>query len=157
MNKSFLIINPFGIGDVLFSTPLIRNIKKTLPHSRIFYLCNRRSYPVLKDNPLIDKCFIYERDEFKALQKKSAVAWLKKFYSFISQIRREKIEIALDLSLNSQFSFLSWAAGIKQRIGYDYKKRGWLLTKKIVFSGYQDKHVIEYYLELLRFIGIPRR
>ena len=29
--KSFLVINPYGIGDVLFTTPLIRNLKNNYP------------------------------------------------------------------------------------------------------------------------------
>ncbi|MBU1112446.1 MAG: glycosyltransferase family 9 protein [Candidatus Omnitrophica bacterium] len=156
-NKSFLIINPFGIGDVLFSTPLIRNIKEKLPGSKVFYLCNQRSYPVLKDNPLIEKCFIYERDEFEAIRKQSRIAWIKKFLEFVSDIRREKVDTVLDLSLNSQFGFLSFIAGIKERVGYDYKRRGRFLTKRIKFSGYKDKHVIEYYLDLLRIINIEPR
>ncbi len=154
MNKSFLIINPFGIGDVLFSTPLIRNIKETFPESRIYYLCNRRTYPVLANHPFIQECFIYERDEFQAVKRKSKIAWIKKVMNLISEIRKKQIQTSLDLSLNSQFGFFSWAAGIKQRIGYDYHKRGRFLTKKIKFSGYKDKHVVEYYLDLLKFIGV---
>ncbi|MCF7907832.1 MAG: glycosyltransferase family 9 protein [Candidatus Omnitrophica bacterium] len=152
--KSFLIINPFGIGDVLFSTPLIRNIKENLPESKIFYLCNRRAQPILENHPLIDKCFIYERDEFEAIRKRSKISWFKKILSFISEIKKEKIDVALDLSLNPQFGFLSFIAGIKERVGYDYKRRGRFLTKKIKFSGYKDKHVIEYYLDLLKYINL---
>ena len=62
--KSFLLINPFGIGDVVFSTPLIANLKEKFPRARIFYLCNKKVYPILKNHPSIEKVFIYERDEF---------------------------------------------------------------------------------------------
>ena len=152
--KSFLIINPFGIGDVLFSLPLIKNLKESFPTSKIFYLCNKRTYPVLENNSLINKTFVYERDEFEAVKKISKVLWIKKIRKFILEIKKENIDIAIDLSLNPQFGFFSWFAGIKKRIGYNYKNRGKFLTKKIKFQGYEEKHVIEYYLDLLDLIGI---
>jgi len=152
--KSFLIINPFGIGDVLFSLPLIKNLKEKFPSSQVLYLCNKRTHPILKDNPLISKTFVYERDEFEAVKKASKISWIKKIRSFISEIKTENIDIAIDLSLNSQFGFFSWIAGIKKRVGYNYKNRGRFLTKKVDFQGYEEKHIIEYYLELLNSIGV---
>ncbi len=62
--SKILIINIFGIGDVLFTTPLISNIKKSAPKTSIHYLCNKRSQAVLQNNTKIDKIFVYERDEF---------------------------------------------------------------------------------------------
>ena len=35
--------NTFGIGDVLFTTPLIKNIKRAYPTAEIHYLANSRS------------------------------------------------------------------------------------------------------------------
>jgi heptosyltransferase-2 len=152
--NSFLIINTFGIGDVLFSTPLLSNLKENFGEAKIFYLCNRRVYPVLKNHPLIEKIFIYERDEFEDVRKQSKLAWLKKIFAFISDIRKEKIEVVLDLSLNSQFGFFAWFGGIKKRLGLDYKGRGRFLTDKIEINGYQDKHVVDYYLSLLNLLNI---
>ena len=155
--KSFLIINPFGIGDVLFSTPLIRNIKEEFPLAKIFYLCNKRTAPLLETNPLVYKTFVYERDDFDKLRKTSKALWIKTSMAFLSQIKKEKIDAALDLSLNSQFGFFAWYAGIKKRIGLDYKKRGRFLTHKIKIDGYNDKHVVEYYLDLLSLLGIDAK
>jgi lipopolysaccharide heptosyltransferase II len=44
--------------------------------------------------------------------------------------------------------------GIKRRIGFNYKKRARFLTDKIDIDGYHSKHVVEYYLDLLKFIGV---
>jgi lipopolysaccharide heptosyltransferase II len=63
--------------------------------------------------------------------------------------------VAFDFSLNSSFGFLSFACGIKKRVGFDYRKRGRFLTDRVPMSGYEEKHVVEYYLDLLRAVGIP--
>jgi len=152
--RSFLVINPFGIGDVLFSTPLLRNIKDNYPESEIYYLCNKKTGPVIKNNPLIKKAFIYERDDFVNAQKRSWFAWFKKFNGFISEIRKEDIDVCLDLSLNSQYAFFAMMAGIRKRYGLDYKGRGVFLSRKVRIPGFVDKHVADYYLDVLRFIGI---
>ena len=152
--KSFLVINPFGIGDVLFSTPLLRNLKKAYPDSDIFYLCNRRTHILLENNPLIARTFIYERDEFEAEKEKSRFAWFRKYTDFVISIRRKHIDVAIDLSLNSKFGFFCWAAGIRKRIGLDYKKRGRFLTDKFCLKGFDDKHVAAYYLDVLKLIGL---
>lgn len=152
--RSILIINPFGIGDVLFSLVLASNLKQRFPSSKIFYLCNRRVQPILESQPLIDKVFVYERDEFEATRKESKWAWFKKIKALISEIKKEKIEVVFDLSLNRQFGFFAWAAGIKKRLGYNYKNRGLFLTKTIELKSYKDKHVIEYYLDFLKLVGL---
>jgi lipopolysaccharide heptosyltransferase II len=152
--KSFLLINPFGIGDIIFSTPLIRNLKENFPEAKVFYLCNKKTYPILKNHPLIDKVFIYERDEFVDVQRKSLWGWLKKFQEFILDIKKEKIDVCLDLSLNTQYGFFAWLAGIPKRYGLDYKSRSKFLNRKIKIDGFVDKHVADYYLDTLKLLNI---
>lgn len=155
MTKKFLIINPFGIGDVVFSTPLIANLKDSYPQADIFYLCNKKAASIMESHPLIKKVFIYERDEFVAEQKRSFFKGLMKYLKFISQIRKEKIDCAIDLSLNTHFGFFAFAAGIKDRCGLDYKNRSRFLKKKIRIEGFIDKHVADYYLDVLKLLDIP--
>lgn len=153
-NKKYLVINPFGIGDVLFTTPLIANIKKNDPDSFVAYLCNKRAKAVFENSPDVDKLFVYERDDFVAIKKKSFWLWLKKMNELIQSIRSEKFQLVFDCSLNTQYGLMCLFAGIKERIGFDYKKRGRFLTKKKKLFGYEDKHVVEYYMELLALAGI---
>jgi len=153
--KSFLVINTSGIGDVLFSTPLLRNLHDTFPQAKIFFLCNRKTAPILKSHPLVNKIFVYERDEFVAAQQISFWAGLKKYYHFISEIKKEKVECAIVLSLHTLFGFFAWAAGIKHRYGLDYKNRGRFLTRKLKIDGFSDKHVVEYYSDVLTLLDIP--
>lgn len=152
--NSFLIINTFGIGDVIFSTPLLRNLKDNYPNAKIYYMGNKKTVPLLKTNPLIYKTFIYERDDFVKAQKESFFKGLKKYLNFISDIKKEKIDVALDLSLNAPFGFFSMLAGINKRIGLNYKKRSFFLTDKINIEGFIDKHVTEYYLDVLKKLDV---
>ena len=146
--KKILIINPFGIGDVLFSTPLIRNLKEWNPDVQIYYLCNKRVAPLLREQPFIYKIFVYERDDFERDREKSFSLWLKSMLTFLNGIRGEHIDVSFDLSLNTKFSFFSWYAGIKKRVGLNYKNRGVFLTHKVDIDGFSRVESITSTIDL---------
>ena len=153
-----LIVNPFGIGDVLFSTPLVANLREVYPESYIGYICNIRAKDVLYDNPQINEIFVFEKDEYRDLWKQAKFKCIKKFISFFTQIRKKRFDVAIDLSLGHQSNLFLWLIGIKKRIGYNYRNRGRFLTDKIDISGYNDRPIADYYLDLLKFLDIePKR
>lgn len=153
--KKVLIINPYGIGDVLFTTPVIQNLRQSYPQVYIAYLANRRNADFLKVNSDVNQVFVYERDEFVEVYRQNPLKFAQKWFELFNSIRREDFDLVLDFSLNSTFGFLAAACGIKKRVGFDYRKRGRFLTDKIPFVGYEDKHIIEYNLDLLRHIQVP--
>ena len=154
--KKILIINPFGVGDVLFTTPVIDALKKRFPDSFIGYLCQKQTAAILENHPLVDKLFSYTRGDLKQARKRSRLEYIKMFLQGISEISNERFDLALDLSMVSQYGFLLWMIGVKQRFGFDYKKRGIFLTHKIKVAEIGRKHIIEYYLDLLRLLSIKK-
>jgi lipopolysaccharide heptosyltransferase II len=155
--KKILIINPFGIGDVLFSTPLIEILKDKYPSCFIGYVCNKRSYEVIRSNPKINKFFVYEKDDYRKAWERSKIGYLRLVWNFMKTIMREKFDIAIDLSLGYQYSLLLSFIGIWKRFGFNYRKRGRFLTRKIYIDGFSEKHVVEYYCDILKFLGIDTR
>ncbi|MBC8473487.1 MAG: glycosyltransferase family 9 protein [Candidatus Omnitrophica bacterium] len=149
MAKRILIISPFGIGDVLFSTPLVSAIKEKYSGSNIAYICNIRTQEILETNPEIDEVFVFERDEYRELWKRSKIETLKKLCHFWGEIKKRRFDLLLDLSLGKEYAFFSWLIGIKERRGFNYKGRGRFLTHRIVFEGFHDKPVAEYYSSLI--------
>jgi len=149
MTGRILIINPFGIGDVLFSTPLVSAVKEKYPGCYIGYICNIRTRDILETNPEADEVFVFERDEYRALWKKSKTVALRKLFNFWKEIKKRKFDLLLDLSLGREYAFFSWLIGIKDRRGFNYKGRGRFLTKKIPFDGFNDKPIAEYYMDLI--------
>jgi len=149
MHKKILIINPFGIGDVLFSTPLVSFVKGKYPGCYIGYICNIRTREILETNPEIDEVFVFERDEYRSLWKKSKIETLKKLSRFWKEIKKRKFDLLLDLSLGKEYAFFCWSIGIKERRGFDYRGRGRFLTHRISFEGFNDKPVAEYYIDVI--------
>ena len=92
-----LIINPFGIGDVLFSTPLIRNIRVAYPDSYIGYICNARAKEVLRQNRDIQEIFVFEKDEYRTLWKQAKTSCIRRLVDFFLTIKRKRFDLAFDL------------------------------------------------------------
>ena len=155
--KKVLIINIFGIGDVLFTTPVIRNIKESIPQVTVGYMANQRTVRILENNPLVDRVHVYERDFFQEIWGRSKKEYFQAMARSLNEIRNEKYDVVLDLSLNGNAAFLMWLVGIKERIGYDFKGRSPFLSRKIPFKGYEGKHVVAYYLDLLKELGLSTK
>jgi ADP-heptose:LPS heptosyltransferase len=152
--RRILFINPFGIGDCLFTTPLISAIKKAWPDSFIGYWCNQRVAEILESNPRINVVFHLSRGDIKRLYGKSLPAQAKNTLSLYRKIKNGMFDTSLDFSLDYRYGLLTKLCGIKNRIGVDYKKRSRFLTQRLEISGYTQKHVVEYYLQLLSFLGL---
>jgi len=153
-NNKILIINPFGIGDVIFTTPIIESIKIRYPDSYIGYLCNIRTAPLLYSNPNIDKVFIVERDEYRQLWQVSKAGCIRKLTNLFREAVKEHFDTVVDFSMSREYGFFAMLSGVKKRIGYDYRGRGLFLTDKVkLCDGYKDRHVIDYHKDFLPLIS----
>ena len=152
--RRILIVSPFGIGDVLFSTPLIRAIRRAFPDAYVAYLCNRRTEEILRHNTHVNELFIYEKDEFVVLWKQHKLRAVRRLLSLLWDIRRRRFDTAIDLSLGERYSFFLALFGVPRRIGFDFRRRGRFLTHRLAMTGFRDRHVVDHYVDLLALIGI---
>ncbi|RJP28948.1 MAG: glycosyltransferase family 9 protein [Candidatus Omnitrophota bacterium] len=152
--RRFLIINPFGIGDVLFTTPVLKGIKEKYPESFIGYWCNQRVGALLKTNPYLDAVIDLNRGDLKRIFKESPLAGIKKLFSLIGALKKYKFDTCIDYSLDYRYSLIAKLMNIKQRIGYNFKRKRGFFTRSLDIEGYNEKHMVEYYIDLARESGI---
>ncbi|MFH1856220.1 MAG: glycosyltransferase family 9 protein [Candidatus Omnitrophota bacterium] len=150
--SKILVVNPYGIGDVLFMTPLIRQIKKSFPDAYLACLLGSRTKEILEMNPYVDEIFTFDKGLFDRSSFKNRI---KILFPLLRKLRSKRFEVMIDISNAPEYSFLAkFFLGIKIRAGLDYKKRGRFLNRKIKLTGYEGKHVIEYYLDLIKLMGL---
>ncbi len=147
--KRILVINPFGIGDVIFSLYLVEALRRSLPDAFIGFLCNERTDTLVRMDTSINKTFVMNRDALRAILKKNPILYWREWKGMWDLIRDLHFDTVFDLSLGREFSFFSMMIGIKKRIGFDYKGRGLFLTQKRKLKGYAEKPVADIQLELL--------
>lgn len=152
--QRILVVNPFGVGDVLFTTPVLRSLKAAYPGCRIAYLCNEQVAALLRHNPCVDELLFFSRGDFKKLRKQSAFRHAGRLLQAIATLRQRRFDLAVDLSLVSHYSFGLRLLGVPVRWGFDYRGRGRSLTHKVSLDGFRSRHVTDYYADLLRAMGI---
>ncbi len=57
--RKFLIVSTTALGDTLWATPSLHSLKKSFPNIKISVLTSPIGFMVLKENPDVDKFFIY--------------------------------------------------------------------------------------------------
>lgn len=144
--KRILIFNVNWLGDVLFSTAAIRNIRRNFPDGFLACVIPSRCYPVLKGNPHLDEIIIFdEKDRHKNLLEK---------LRFVKYLKEKKFDVVFLLHRSFSRALICRLAAIPERIGYYTKKRGFLLTKKIAAPEINSMHRIDYYLNIIDNAGL---
>ncbi len=145
--KKILIIRTDRLGDVILSTPVIKNLRLAYPKAQIAFLCRPYTKAVLEGNPNLDEVIIYD----KYGDDKSIWSSIK----FTLDLRQKKFDWAIILHPTNRMHIVSFFAGITYRVGWN-KKAGWLLSKKITHTKQKgEKHELEYTLDILREIKVP--
>ena len=143
--KRILIINVNWLGDVLFSTPFVKAVRKAYPDSHIACIVVPRCKDVIEDNPRINEVIIYdEKGIHKGLVGKVRL---------IAGLRKKRFDTVFILHRSFTRALFAYLAGIKERIGYDTKNRGFFLTKKID-PPTELMHKVEYFLNIAEAAGM---
>jgi len=145
--RRILIVNVNWLGDTLFVTPFIRAVRENCPDSYIAVLTHSRCREILEGNPRINEIIIYdERRRHRHLLGK---------FSIVSELKSKKFDTAFILRRSLSRTMLLFLSKIPERVGYDSKRAGFLLTNKVVPSSVsRDMHRVEYFLGLARAVGI---
>lgn len=111
------------IGDVVFTTPIPRALKRAFPGARLSYLVENAAAPVVKGNPHLDEILIVPHTR--------GLVRLRDDLQLARRLRAARFDVAIDLHGGPRSSWLTWATGAPQRIGYDIKGRSWQYTSTV--------------------------
>ena len=145
--QRLLIRSTNWIGDAVMTTPAVRAIRHRFPNTHISLLAKPWVVPVFENSEHIDQLLIYDdKGRHKGILGKFRLARdLKKYHFDAAILLQNAFEAAL-------IAFLS---NIPLRIGYNTDVRQLLLTHAVSCTNeIKKKHQTDYYLDILRGIGI---
>ena len=135
-----LIIKLGSIGDVVHTLPSLVALRTEFRDSYIGWLIEQRSSDLIKDHPLLDKAFIFQRT-------------IRHVWPTIKQIRQEQFQWAIDFQGTYKSQLLSLLSGSQYRVGYDKIREYCPLTYNIKISlNTMDKHAVDRNIELIQAI-----
>jgi lipopolysaccharide heptosyltransferase II len=115
-----LIIRLRLIGDVVFTTPIIRALRRHYPAAHLTYVVEPLAEPVVRGNPHLDEILI--------VPLRRGVDRLRDDLAFARRLRRGRFDVAIDLHGGPRSAWLTWASGAAMRIGYTTRGRSWMYT-----------------------------
>jgi heptosyltransferase I len=118
-----LLIRLRLIGDVVFTTPMLRALKRTFPNAHLSYLVEPPAAPVVIGNPHLDDVIVAPRA--------TGVARIVADLKLARRLRGERYDLVLDLHGGPRSAWLAWLSGAPQRIGYAITGRTWMYTKAV--------------------------
>ncbi|MGB9697103.1 MAG: glycosyltransferase family 9 protein [Ignavibacteria bacterium] len=137
--KKILVTRTDNIGDVVLTLPLITELRKIFPSSKIIFLIQPHIVDLVKGYPGIDEVASFANG-FSFRQKLNL---LKKINPDLSIVVYPTFELA----------FLLLMAKVRYRLGSGYRWYSLMFNKRVYFHRkYAIKHESEYNLELLKRI-----
>jgi heptosyltransferase-2 len=145
--KSILIRGTNWVGDSVICIPAMMEIRRLFPAARISLLVRPWVRDIYAAVDFADEVLEYDKD--------GVHSGFAGFRRLISDLRNRKFEMAILLQNAFEAAWISWAAGIPNRIGYARDGRSLLLTKAIAIDPeVRAVHQAYYYLGILSGMGL---
>lgn len=142
-----LVVNVNWLGDVVFSLPVFKALKRAYPDSEISCLAVGRVREALEHSPLVDRIILFdEHGRHKSILGKLRLAL---------QLREEKFDAAFLIHRSFFRALLVFLAGIPRRAGYRNKGREIFLTEAFTPPDEDSVHRSDYYSGVAEMAGIP--
>lgn len=144
--ERILIVEVNWMGDVLFSTPAIRAIRKKHPGAFIAVLVVPRCKDVFFGNNYLDEVIVLDEEG------RHNGFWGK--VRLIRDLRVRRFSVAYLFHRSLTRALCVFLSGIRARIGYDNKKSSFLLTERVSLPG-SDIHRSDMYYYLISKTTVP--
>ncbi len=135
--RKILVIRFSSLGDVIYTTPVVRCLKEQLPGAEIHFITKPRFKYIYEANPYVDKLLLLKET----------------LRDTIAEIKSENYDCIVDLHSNLRTMMIKLQTGIKS---YTYNKqtiRKWLslkLRRQLVPA----VHLVDRYLKAVAPLGI---
>lgn len=110
--QKILVIQLRQLGDVLMTTPVVRQLRERFPHAQIDFLTEEVGRRVYECNPHIHKVILLKRK-----------ATFFENIMLLKQIYNQKYDLVVDCFCNPRSAIITFFSRAKIRVGYNFKGR----------------------------------
>ncbi len=137
--RKILIIKPRGIGDVVLSTVVLKNLRNAFLASSIDYLVEPPSEPAVKHLSDVSDVIVFDKRKTNSLK-------------FLFDVRKRKYDLVIDLFNNPRTALITYASGARYRVGFSIRGRKYAYN--IPVERDLSLHSAEHNLLPLKALGI---
>jgi ADP-heptose:LPS heptosyltransferase len=132
-----LVIRFSSMGDIIYTTPVVRCLKKQLPGAEIHFLTKPAFKYIYDNNPYVDRLLLLKPTLSETIR----------------EIKAEKYDYIIDLNNNLRTALIKLRTGIKSSTYKKQRLRKWL-TLKFKLKLVPPIHLVERYMQTVKFLGV---
>ncbi|MCH2231431.1 MAG: glycosyltransferase family 9 protein [Crocinitomicaceae bacterium] len=141
--KRILIIQTAFLGDVILATPIVSELNRLFPKSKIDFLVKKGNESLLANNPKLENILVFDKTNGK---------W-KSIISLIKYFRKKKYDLVVNLHRYGSSGIISGLSGGKQRFGFKKNPFSFLYTKSFDHNIGDGTHEVERNLSVIKELG----
>lgn len=147
-NPKILLVRLRLVGDVVFTTPAIRALRRRFPAAEIDYVVEPGPAAVVRHNPHLTTVIEVTRPR--------GLARLAYDAALARRLRARRYDLAIDFHGGPRAAWLVRASGAPRRIGYDIPGRRWAYTTRVPWHPHLEppRHSVLNQWDLLTPLGI---
>lgn len=145
--KRILIRSPNWVGDAVMSLPAVSSVCENVPEAEVVILAKPWVGDLFREHLRVREVISYRSPGVHE------GVWGR--WRLSRELKQERFDLALHLPNSMESVLISFLAGIPRRVGYNTDGRGIFLTHRVPVNGrIKREHQVEYYLHLIRSLGI---
>lgn len=152
--RSILIIELWGIGDLVMMSSILKPLRERFPEACISLLSKGAARDLFAGNLYIDDFIIFDFPWTRFRRKYAFWSWdWKGLLATTSMLRQQSFDLIIDARGDIRNNLLSFLIHGNRRLGYDWTGGGYFLTDKINLYP-ENMHRVDAWLNLLDYLGI---
>ena len=132
-----LVIRFSSMGDIIYTTPVVRCLKKQLPEAEVHFITKPAFKYIYDNNPYVDKLLLLK----------------PRLSETIKEIKAEQYDYIIDLHNNLRTAIIKLRTGIKSSSYNKQTIRKWL-SLKFNLNLVPHVHLVDRYLKTVQFLNV---
>ncbi len=143
-----LLLRLREIGDVVFTTPAVRALRKRFPDAHIAYVVEPHAAPIVQSNRHLDEVIVAPR--------RRGLGGAAVDIALGRRLRAARFDLAIDFHGGPRAALLTAMSGAPRRIGYAIAGRRWIYTDTVPRPReLRARHSVRNQWDLLAPLDIP--
>lgn len=138
--RKVLVIKLRAVGDVVLSTVVLPDLRRTFQTARISFLTEPPAVPVVRSHPALDEVMVFDRNSMSSVE-------------LIRRVRSQHYDLVIDLFCNPRTALVTRLSGARYRAGYAFRGRRYAYNIPIIPRG-DRVHNTQFNLDALSALNI---